>query len=110
MAKSRLPCAVEDHGGHLDHTACKRDGPVRGEDADQQPGGEHGGIAGVQEGDHAQKKVHGGVEGGAGTDQVYHARLPTSVTVQIIRKMAKRSCFWSAWSVRPSRMTLVTAV
>lgn len=26
-------------------------------------------------------------------------RLPTSVTVQIIRKTAKRSCFWSAWLV-----------
>lgn len=70
-----LPCTVEDHEGHLDHTAREWDGLVHSEEAGQQPGGEHGGIANVQKGEHTQEEVHGGVEGRAGTDQVYHAQV-----------------------------------
>lgn len=68
-------CAEEGQQSHLDRTAREGDGPVSGEEADQQSGGERGGIADVKDGKHAQEEVHGGVEGGAGADQIYQAQV-----------------------------------
>ena len=64
---------MEAHEGHLHHTAPEGDGLVNSEQADQQPGGEQGGIADVKEGKRTQEEVHGGVEGGAGLDDIYEA-------------------------------------
>lgn len=78
-----LPRAVEGHEGHeghLDHAALEGDGLVSSEEADQQPGGEQRGTADVKEGKQAQEEVHGGVEGGAGPDDIYEAQVATRVT------------------------------
>ena len=72
--------AVERREGHLDHAALEGDGLVSSEEADQQPGGEQRGTADVKEGKQAQEEVHGGVEGGAGPDDIYEAQVATRVT------------------------------
>ena len=70
-----LTGAVEGHEGHLDHTALEGDCLVSGEKADQQPGGEQGGIADVKEGKHSQEEGHGGAEAGAGPDDIDEAQV-----------------------------------
>ena len=108
--KSTHPRAMEAHEGHLHHTAPEGDGLVNSEQADQQPGGEQGGIADAKEGKHTQEEVHGGVEGGAGLDDIYEAQVAHQSHQVDQQKVAKRSCFWPAWSVRPSRMHLGTVL
>lgn len=98
------PCAMEGHEGHLDHTAHKGDGLVSGEKADQQPEGEQGGRT-----ESTLRRKFMGWGGwswrGSGLSHPGAHQSPESS-----RKMAKRNCFWSARSVRPSRMNLVTGV